>query len=279
MENAILQLIRQNELARLGMGTWNMGDKPKEEDGEIAALQHGLDLGMKIIDTAEMYGEGRSEKLVGKAIQSRREEVYLISKVLPNNASYEGVQNACNRSLKNLDTDYLDLYLLHWQGHYPFQETIDAFEELKAKGRIKDWGVSNMDVKEMDEIIHCEGGTHCQTNQVLYNLTRRGIEYDLLPWQHSNKMPVMAYSPIEQGRLLSSPVLLELGEKHKASAAQIALAWVLRDSLVIPIPKTSNSNRVEENFNSLKINLDEEDLIKLDKVFQAPLFKMALQTI
>ncbi|HLQ98982.1 MAG TPA: aldo/keto reductase [Sphingobacterium sp.] len=279
MQNTLFQYISNKKLLPMGMGTWNIGNDLYSVDQEVAAIQRGLDLGIKIIDTAEMYGDGQSERTIAKALKNRREEAYLVSKVLPNNASYEGVLKACDRSLKNLDTEYIDLYLLHWQGYYSFQETIDGFEYLKNIGKIKAWGVSNMDVKEMNEIQNCEHGMHCQANQVLYNLTRRGIEYDLIPWQHKSQMPVMAYSPMEQGRLLDSQVLKELGKKHSATASQLALAWILRDSMIIPIPKTSSVKHMEENFKALEIKLDEEDFKKLDSAFPPPAFKTSLQTL
>lgn len=279
MEKTLFQHLHENNFPRIGMGTWNMGEDPSAAKQEVKALQHGLDLGIKLIDTAEMYADGRSESIVGKALAGRREEAYLVSKVLPNNASYEGVMKACERSLKNLKTDYIDLYLLHWQGHYSFQETIDAFEQLKTEGKIKAWGVSNMDVDEMKAIQSVENGDQCQTNQVLYNLSRRGIEYDLLPWQQRHRMPVMAYSPIEQGRLLGAEVLEELAEKYSATTAQIALAWVLREDWVIPIPKTSSEKRMKENFGALNIQLEKQDLEMIDKAFPPPTFKMSLETI
>lgn len=279
MEKTLFQHLHENNFPRIGMGTWSMGEDASAAEQEVKALRYGLELGMKIIDTAEMYADGRSESIVGEALAGRREDAYLVSKVLPNNASYDGVLKACERSLKNLKTDYIDLYLLHWQGHYSFQETIDAFEQLKTEGKIKAWGVSNMDVDEMEAIQNLQNGDQCQTNQVLYNLSRRGIEYDLLPWQQRSKMPVMAYSPIEQGRLLGVRVLKEIAEKHSATPAQIALAWVLRENWVIPIPKTSSEKRMKENFEALNIHLEKQDLEKLDKAFPPPAFKMSLETI
>lgn len=279
MQKTLFQQLNDPVFTRIGMGTWNMGEDAARAEQEIRTLQHGLDLGIKIVDTAEMYADGGSESIVGKALAGRREEAYVVSKVLPNNASYEGVLNACDRSLKNLNTDYIDLYLLHWQGHYSFQETMDAFEKLKSVGKIKAWGVSNMDVDEMEAIRKIENGDQCETNQVLYNLSRRGIDYDLLGWQQRNQMPLMAYSPIEQGRILESPVLKTLADKHSATPAQIALAWVLREDLVIPIPKTSSEKRMEENFGALQIQLEKQDLEELDKIFPPPAFKMSLETL
>ncbi|MBE8713875.1 aldo/keto reductase [Sphingobacterium hungaricum] len=271
--------IRNKEIAPIGLGTWNMGDDLRKQDDEIQALRHGLDLGISIIDTAEMYGNGRSEKVVGEAIKGRREEVYLVSKVLPSNANFDGTIRACERSLSFLQTDYLDLYLLHWQGRYPFQETIDAMEELKNQQKIKAWGVSNMDVSEMQEILGSTSGSSCETNQVLYNLSRRGIEYDLKPFHDQQKIVTMAYSPIEQGRILTNKTLQGIADKHQVSAAQIALAWVLSHQNVVPIPKSASANRVEENFNSLKIELDQEDVEKLDLAFPPPTRKVSLEMI
>lgn len=271
--------IHDKEIAPIGLGTWNMGDELRKQDEEIQALRHGLDLGISIIDTAEMYGNGRSEKIVGQAIKGRRDSVYLVSKVLPSNANFDGTIRACERSLSFLQTDYLDLYLLHWQGQYSFQETIDAMEELKNQQKIKAWGVSNMDVAEMEEILGTSSGRFCETNQVLYNLRRRGIEYDLKPFHDQQKIVTMAYSPIEQGRILTNKTLQSIAEKHQVSAAQIALAWVLSHQNVVPIPKSASAKRVEENVHSLKIQLDHEDVEKLNLEFPAPTRKVSLEMI
>lgn len=254
----------------LGQGTWYMGDEPRRRAEEIATLRLGLDLGMSLIDTAEMYGDGASEKLVGEAIAGRREEVFLVSKVLPSNASRSGTIAACERSLKRLGTDRIDLYLLHWRGRTPFAETIAAFEALQDAGKIRHWGVSNMDVDDMREIARASGGDAISTNQVLYNLTRRGIEYDLLPQAQARGLPLMAYSPIEQGRLTEYPEVEDIADKHGVTPAQIALAWVLRQQGVIAIPKASTLSHVQENRAALEVKLTAEDLAELDEVFPPP---------
>ena len=254
----------------LGQGTWYMGDEPRRRADEIASLRLGLDLGMTLIDTAEMYGDGASEKLVGAAIAGRRDEVFLVSKVLPSNATRSGTIAACERSLKRLGTDRIDLYLLHWRGRTPFAETIAAFEALQDAGKIRHWGVSNMDVDDMQEIARASGGDAMATNQVLYNLTRRGIEYDLLPQAQARGLPVMAYSPIEQGRLAEYPEVEEIADRHGVTPAQIALAWVLRQQGVIAIPKAATPRHVQENRAALDLQLTPQDLADLDDVFPPP---------
>lgn len=254
----------------LGQGTWYMGDEPRRRAEEIATLRLGLDLGMSLIDTAEMYGDGASEKLVGEAIAGRRDEVFLVSKVLPGNATRSGTIAACERSLKRLGTDRIDLYLLHWRGRTPFAETIAAFEALQDAGKIRHWGVSNMDVGDMQEIARAPGGDAMATNQVLYNLMRRGIEYDLLPQAQARGLPLMAYSPIEQGRLTEYPEVEEIADRHGVTPAQIALAWVLRQQGVIAIPKASTFSHVQENRAALEIKLTEQDLAELDEAFPPP---------
>ncbi|MFC7298231.1 aldo/keto reductase [Herminiimonas aquatilis] len=254
----------------LGQGTWYMGDEPHRRAEEIATLRLGLDLGLSLIDTAEMYGDGASEKLVGEAIAGRRDEVFLVSKVLPGNATRSGTIAACERSLKRLGTDRIDLYLLHWRGRTPFAETIAAFEALQDSGKIRHWGVSNMDVGDMQEIARAPGGDAMATDQVLYNLMRRGIEYDLLPQAQARGLPLMAYSPIEQGRLTEYPEVEEIADRHGATPAQIALAWVLRQQGVIAIPKASTFSHVQENRAALEIKLTEQDLAELDEAFPPP---------
>lgn len=254
----------------LGQGTWYMGDEAHRRNDEIASLRQGLDLGMTLIDTAEMYGDGASEKLVGAAIAGRRDEVFLVSKVLPSNASRSGTIAACERSLRRLGTDCIDLYLLHWRGRTPFAETIAAFEALQDAGKIRYWGVSNMDVDDMREIARAPGGDAMATNQVLYNLTRRGIEYDLLPQAQERGLPLMAYSPIEQGRLTEFPEVQDIAERHSVTPAQVALAWVLRQEGVIAIPKASTPAHVRENRAALDLQLTAEDLDELDAMFPPP---------
>lgn len=263
----------------LGQGTWYMGENPAKHETEIRALQMGIDLGMTVIDTAEMYGDGLSEQLVGEAIYGRRDDVFLISKVLPWNASYNGTINACEQSLRRLKTDRIDLYLLHWSGSYPIQKTVEAMLTLQESGKILQWGVSNMDVTEMEDFMNIPQGNTCATDEVLYNLTRRGIEYDLIPWCESHNIPIIAYSPIEQGRLLNNPTLKRIAVAHSATPAQVALAWVLRKPNLLAIPKASSESHVRENFGSLAINLTDSDLALLDKAFPAPQYKKPLEMI
>ncbi|RAS69969.1 diketogulonate reductase-like aldo/keto reductase [Lentzea atacamensis] len=252
----------------LGMGTWMMAEKPSRRADEIAALRAGLDLGLTLVDTAEMYGNGESEALVGEAVRGRRDEVFLVSKVLPSNASAKGTVRACEDSLRRLGTDRLDLYLLHWRGSVPLARTVEAFAGLVAAGKIRYWGVSNFDLADMRELTALPG--FCQTNQILYNLSRRGPEHDLLPWHASAGMPIMAYSPVEQGRLLSSPVLAEVARRHDATPAQVALAWVLRLPHVNAIPKAGSAEHVRENAAALSLRLSSEDLADLDRAFPPP---------
>ncbi|GGC11992.1 oxidoreductase [Oxalicibacterium flavum] len=254
----------------LGQGTWYMGDHANRRASEIATLREGLDLGLTLIDTAEMYGDGASEELVGEAIAGRRDEVFLVSKVLPSNASRNGTIAACERSLRRLGTDRIDLYLLHWRGRTPFAETIEAFERLQDAGKIRHWGVSNMDVRDMQEIDRAAGGHAVVTNQVLYNLTRRGIEWDLLPQAQKRGLPLMAYSPIEQGRLAHYPEVQDIAERHGVTPAQVALAWVLRQQGVIAIPKASKVEHVRLNRAALDLKLTAEDLAELDEAFPPP---------
>lgn len=254
----------------LGQGTWYMGDDPRRRADEIAALRLGLDLGMTLIDTAEMYGNGAAEELVAEAIAGRREEVFLVSKVLPGNATRRGTIAACERSLQRLRTDRLDLYLLHWRGGTPLQETLGAFETLVRAGKIRHFGVSNLGVSDLEELWSLEGGAAAATDQVLYNLTRRGIERDLLPWCRERGVPIMAYSPIEQGRLLGRPELRAVAARHGATPAQAALAWLLRHDDVIAIPKAADARHVRENRAALDLRLTAEDLAALDRAFPPP---------
>jgi diketogulonate reductase-like aldo/keto reductase len=263
----------------LGQGTWYLGEGLRPQAHEIAALRLGLDLGMSLIDTAEMYGDGAAEKLVGEAIAGRRDEVFLVSKVLPQNATRSGTVAACDRSLGRLRTERIDLYLLHWRGSVPLAETIDGFAALIRAGKIRYWGVSNFDVEDMRELRAVEGGAAAATDQVLYNLTRRGIEWDLLPWCRELGMPIMAYSPIEQGRLLRHPVLQEVAARHDATTAQVALAWVLRHADVIAIPKTGDPLHVQENRAALDVRLSERDLADLDRAFPPPAGPRPLEMI
>ncbi len=275
----VTKLPNGKTVPRLGQGTWYMGESKARMNQESAALQLGLDLGMTLIDTAEMYADGGAEIVVGDAIASRRDEVFLVSKVLPYNASLKGTLDACHRSLKRLGTDHIDLYLLHWTGRYPLSETIEAFEMLMEDGKIGAWGVSNFDVDDMSELLSLPGGKACATNQVLYNLTRRGIEFDLMGQCRQAGIPLMAYSPIEQGRLLGDKVLGEVAKRHSATAAQIALAWILRRPDIIAIPKSSSADHIRDNRNAAGIELSEEDLALLDKSFPPPQRRQPLEML
>lgn len=254
----------------LGQGTWNMGESKAKLRDEVAALQLGIELGMTLIDTAEMYADGMAEQVVGAAINGRRDDVFLVSKVLPQNASRAGTIAACERSLKRLRTDRIDLYLLHWRGGVPLHDTITAFNDLRRAGKIRFWGVSNFDTSDMDELERLSNATAVATNQVLYNLSRRGIEHDLVPWCRRHNLPIMAYSPIEQGRLLKHAALKAVAIRHNATAAQVALAWLLRQSGIIAIPKASRPEHVRENHAALEIRLTRQDLAELDAAFPPP---------
>jgi len=264
------------QVPALGQGTWSMGEDPRQRRHEVAALRLGIELGLSLIDTAEMYGEGGAEEVVGEAIAGRREQVFLVSKVYPFNASRRGVPAACERSLKRLASDYLDLYLLHWRGDYPLAETVEAFERLREQGKIRRWGVSNLDLEDMHEL----DASACATNQVLYNPEQRGIEFDLLPWCQAQGMPLMAYSPLGQGgRLLRHPALLAVAERHAATAAQVALAWALRQEGVIVIPKAVESAHLRANAEAAALRLSQADLASLDAAFPAPTRKRPLAMI
>ena len=266
----------QHEIPILGQGTWRMGEKASQKRQEIDALKLGIDLGMRLIDTAEMYGEGGAEEIVAEAISNRREEVYLVSKFYPYNASYDGTIAACDRSLSRLKSDRIDLYLLHWRGSVPLSETLAALQHLKQAGKIIDYGVSNFDTDDMEEAESLAGGQDIATNQVLYNLMHRGIEWDLLPWCKERNLPIMAYSPIEQGAFVDDPKLNNIAAKHNATSTQIALSWLLHQDNVISIPKATNRDRVRENRAALDIKLTQEDLQQLDRMYNPPSRKMTL---
>jgi len=247
-----------------------MAEDARRRKEEIAALRTGIDLGMTLIDTAEMYTDGQAEELVGEAIDGRRNEVFLVSKVLPQNATEVGTVAACERSLNRLRTDYLDLYLLHWRGNVPLEETLEAFAALVAAGKIRHFGVSNFDTADMEELWNTPGGRSTATDQVLYNLSRRGIEFDLIPWCQKRSMPIMAYSPIEQGRILRHPELQAIATRHNATPAQVALAWVIRQDGIIAIPKAGSATHVKENRAAANLQLAPEDFALLDRVFPPP---------
>ncbi len=266
----MINLPSKRQIPVLGMGTWMMGESHSSFQREVEALRHGLDLGLSLIDTAEMYGEGGAEEVVAQAISNRRSEVFLVSKVYPHNASKQGAIAACERSLKRLNTDYLDLYLLHWRSSVPMLETLEAFQTLKAAGKIRDYGVSNFDIDDMEAAVRLEGGKAIATNQVLYNLTRRGIELNLLPWCRSQGIPLMAYSPIEQGRLLNNKALKTIAQAKQSTPAQIAIAWLLHQDNVIVIPKSSRTEHIDQNYAALNLTLNAEELAALETAFPAP---------
>jgi diketogulonate reductase-like aldo/keto reductase len=263
----------------LGQGTWMMAEQAARRSREIEALCLGIELGMTLVDTAEMYGEGAAEELIAEALAERRDEVFLVSKVYPHNASRRGVTEACERSLRRLETDRIDLYLLHWRGGTPLSETVAGFEDLRRSGKIRHWGVSNFDTDDMEELFAVPGGRNCAANQVLYNVTRRGPEFDLIPWMAERQMPLMAYSPIEQGRLPSSGALETVARRHGASRFQIALAWLLRRPGIIAIPKAGTPEHVRDNHRALQIDLTDEDLRAVDEAFPPPRRKRSLDMI
>ena len=263
----------------LGQGTWHMGESRAAAPAEVRALQAGIDLGMTLVDTAEMYADGGSEQVVGEAVRGRRDGVFLVSKVLPSNASRRGTIAACEASLKRLGTERIDLYLLHWRGRHPLADTVSAFEELKAAGKIAAWGVSNFDVDDMEELLSVEDGGNVTANQVLYNPARRGVEFDLLPWSARRGIATMAYSPLDEGRLVRHPALVRIAGSHGATAAQVALAFLLSRDHVIAIPKSSSPERVAENRKAADLVLPPEDIAALDAAFPPPKRKAPLAMI
>lgn len=283
-EKRVVTLPDGTKLPSIGQGTWRMGENTAMKEQEVKALQLGLDLGMKVIDTAEMYADGGAERIVGEAIKGRREEVFLVSKVYPHNAGLDRIKTACENSLKRLGTDYLDLYLLHWRGAVPLEETIEGMEMLREEGKIKRWGVSNFDTEDMIELWNLPNGKNCMTNQVLYHLGSRGIDYDLAPWHKQRQIPIMAYSPLAQGgslrkQLLTDKTLLAIAQKHNAEPLQIALAWTIRSNICLAIPKATRTEHVLANANAATIELTAEDLKKLDEIFPKPMCKMPLDII
>jgi diketogulonate reductase-like aldo/keto reductase len=254
----------------LGLGTWRMGERKSERAVEVAAIKLGLELGIRLIDTAEMYGDGGAEEMLAEALAGRRDEIFLVSKVYPHNASRKGTIAACERSLKRLKTDRLDLYLVHWRDSVPLSETVEAFEALKAAGKIGNWGVSNFDAGDMDELAGVKDGASCASNQVLYHLGSRGVEWQVLEKCRQDKIMVMAYSPLGQGPILRKPALKAVADKHRVDPAAIALAWVLRQPGVITIPKAVKPEHVRANLKALDVKLDGEDLKALDSDFLPP---------
>jgi diketogulonate reductase-like aldo/keto reductase len=268
------------DVPALGQGTWHMGENARLAQQEVAALKLGIELGLTLIDTAEMYGNGRAEELVAEAIAGRRDELFIVSKVYPHNASRSGTPAACERSLKRLHTDRIDLYLLHWPGSHPLSETVDAFEKLREAGKIRYWGVSNFDTGEMGRLWQVPAGQACATNQVLYHPDSRGIEFDLLPWCAQHHMPIMAYSPLGQGgRLLRSKALAAVAKRHNATPAQVAIAWGMRSGSVISIPKATDPAHVRENAAAGEITLTAEDLAEIDAVHPPPRRKQGLDIL
>lgn len=253
----------------LGQGTWMMGERSDRRSDEIAALRLGVDLGMTLIDTAEMYGDGAAEELIGEALGDARDKLFLVSKAYPQNASHARLHAACEASLRRLATDRLDLYLLHWRGSVPLGETVEAMEALRTAGKIRRWGVSNLDTSDMGELL-AAGGDGCAVDQILYNLTRRSPEHDLLPWLETHGIPAMAYSPVEQGRLLADQTLRRISETIGATPAQVALAWTLRRGNVIAIPKAGSVAHVRDNRAAVDLILSDDDMAALDAAFPAP---------
>ncbi|MDQ7985425.1 aldo/keto reductase [Pseudomonas sp. G34] len=260
----------------IGQGTWRMGENRDRRKDEVAALREGIERGLRVIDTAEMYGEGGAEEVVGEALAGQRDQVLLVSKVYPHNASRTGVAAACERSLKRLGTEHIDLYLLHWRGQYPLAETVEAFERLREQGKIGRWGVSNFDLDDLQEL----GDSACATNQVLYNPEERGVEFDLLPWQQRQNMPLMAYCPLGQGgALLADAALHQVAQRHGVTSAQVALAWALRQPNVLVIPKASDPRHLAENAAAAELQLSAADLQAIDSAYPAPTRKQRLQMV
>ena len=279
-----IQFHGESALPAIGQGTWYMGENAALRSQEVAALQAGLDLGLKVIDTAEMYAEGAAEEVVGEALRGRRDQAWLVSKVYPWNAGEVDAIEACERSLRRLQTGYLDLYLLHWRGNVPLEETIRAMKSLQQQGKIRHWGVSNFDHDDMLELWQEPGGKSCLTNQVLYHLASRGIEYDLLPQCQQREMPIMAYCPLAQaGRLrqalFDDAHLKQIAQQKGISVAQVLLAWVIRQQGVLAIPKASSVAHVQQNAAALSINLTDEELSIIDRAFPAPQSKTALDVV
>jgi diketogulonate reductase-like aldo/keto reductase len=278
-ELATVQLKSGVELPAIGIGTWMMGEEPANARDEMAAIRRSLELGMTVVDTAEMYADGQSEMIVGKALHGMRDNAFVVSKVFPWNASATGTIAACEASLERLGIECLDLYLLHWRGSHPLEVTVEAFEKLKEQGKIKAWGVSNFDIGDMEQLLAVDGGRNCDVNQILYNLGRRGPEFDLLPFLQSNQIATMAYSPIEQGKLLTDERLIHIAKAYQATPAQICLAFLLERDGILAIPKTTSTLRVEENFGAFELELSDEHLSELDQLFPPPSSKTPLQML
>ncbi len=276
---ATVSLPDGEHIPKLGQGTWEMGEQPARRAAEIAAIRAGVELGMTLVDTAEMYGDGATESLLGEALGGLRERVFLVSKVYPHNASRRGVQTACEKSLKRLKTDHLDLYLLHWRGSVPLEETVAGFEALRQAGKIRHWGVSNFDTDDMDELMTVPGGDACATNQILYNVARRGPEYDLLSWLAAHDMPAMAYSPVDHARLPKRSALDDIADARGVSVFQVALAWVLQQPGVFAIPKAGSVEHVRDNQRALELRLDAGERAAIDAYFKPPRSKRPLEML
>jgi diketogulonate reductase-like aldo/keto reductase len=266
-------------LPALGLGTWHMGERGGDKRAEAEALRTGIELGLQVIDTAEMYADGGAEEVVADAIAGLRGNVYLVSKVLPHNASHDGTIAACEKSLRRLKTDRLDLYLLHWRGSVRLSETVEAFEQLKSSGKIAGWGVSNFDASDMRELHHLAHGKHCIANQVLYHAGSRGIEYDLLPYHEQHGVVTMAYCPLGQGELLKHPVMIKLASRHRVTASAVVLAWLMTKPGVLPIPKSGQADRVRDFVKALDLKLDADDLALIDKELPPPKRKTPLDIV
>lgn len=271
-------------LPAIGQGTWYIGDERSKKKQEISALRLGVELGMTVIDTAEMYGEGLSEELVGEAITGIRDQVFLVSKVYPHNAGRDRITRSCEQSLMRLKTDRLDLYLLHWKGNIPLSETVEGLERLVEAGKIVRWGVSNLDTADMKDLVSLAKGSHCAVNQVLYHLGSRGIEVDLLPWQRERGIPIMAYSPLAQAGtlrrgLIPNPVVQNIAEQHHIKPLQLLLAWCIRNGNVLALPKSSSEEHVRQNAAADGVDLTEEDINRLDAAFPKPTSKVPLDIL
>jgi diketogulonate reductase-like aldo/keto reductase len=286
MTTTHITLPTQQHVPNIGIGTWKMGESKRSRTAEVDAVLHAFNLGYRVIDTAEMYGEGGAEEVVGAALREAiaqriltRTDVCVVSKVYPHNASTQGVQDACARSLKRLGTDHIDIYLLHWRGQHPLAHTVAGFEALKAQGHIAHWGVSNFDVRDLEELWRTPGGNTCATNQVYYSMSERGVEFDLLPWQRTHKLPTMAYSPIDQGTLAKSAALKDLARTLDATPAQVALAWLLREGDVMVIPKASNPAHQRANLAAARLELNAQQLAQIDALFPPPTRKRGLAMV
>jgi diketogulonate reductase-like aldo/keto reductase len=281
-----VELPSGEKLPALGLGTWRMGDSRRSRASEVAAVRLALQIGYRVIDTAEMYGDGGAEEVVGEAVDAavgarevRREELFVVSKVLPSNASKSGVIAACERSLKRLQLDHVDLYLLHWRGAHPLRGTVEGFETLKQRGHIRHWGVSNLDVDDMKELEAAPNGKLCAANQLYYAISQRGIEYELLPWLRQRQIICMAYCPLDQGSLAADAALEAVGRRHDASASQVALAWLMAQPGVLPIPKAVQEKHLRANFAATGLVLSAQELADLDQRFPPPRRKTALAMV